>query len=394
MVFFLYKLLVGFVIIIEGYNNYYHFFRDLPIVPTTKAISASDKRFETLLNEARKNEETLRRFQAFELALMATDSAPELFEKLARGYHQSFSWDQVSLLLNDTDYEIRRVLDTSEFEYVKYPELKFIDNTTELISIFSGSHKPILGSFSDIYKSLFLEKHKLPASICLLPLVRHQKIIGSFNIGSYDKNRFYTENATDFLEHLAAVLAVCIETSISVEQLKHLGIFDNLTGVNNRHFFNQRLLEEAARVKRSESPMSCLFIDIDHFKNINDNFGHQAGDEVLQFIARVIRNQVRTIDIVARYGGEEFIVILLQTDPDSAMEIAERIRTGIAIDSFRSSNDCVINITASIGINTLVPEHCTEDLEQTTRQFIEQADKALYTAKNNGRNQTVIYRDN
>ena len=357
----------------------------------TKAVTPSDKRFETLLNEARNNEETLRRFQAFELALMATDSAPELFEKLTRGYHQSFSWDQVTLLLIDSEYEFRRVLDISEFEYVKHPELIFIDIDTELKSIFNESHQPVLGSYSDKYKSLFLEKHKLPASICLLPLVRHQKIIGSFNIGSFDKNRFNTDNATDFLEHLSAVIAVCIETSISVEQLKHLGIFDNLTGVNNRHFFNQRLMEEAARVKRTGSPMSCLFIDIDHFKTINDDFGHQIGDEVLQYIACVIRDQVRTIDIVARYGGEEFIVILLQTDPESAMEIAERIRTEIAKDSFRSTNDNIINITASIGINTLMSEHCTEDLEQTTKQFIEQADKALYAAKNNGRNQTARF---
>lgn len=360
-------------------------------MPTSKGVSESGKRFETLLNEARNNEETLRRFQAFELALMATDSAPELFEKLTRGYHQSFSWDQVTLLLIDSEYKFRRVLDISEFAHEKYPELIFVDTDTVLKPVFTGSYQPILGTCSDKYKFLFLENHKLPSSICLLPLVRHQKIIGSFNIGSYDKNRFNTDNATDFLEHLAAVMAVCIETSISIEQLKHLGIFDNLTGVNNRHFFNQRLQEEAARVKRSGLPMSCLFIDVDHFKNINDDFGHQVGDEVLQYIARVIRDQVRNIDIVARYGGEEFIVILLQTDPDSAMEIAERIRLEIAKNSFRSTNDCVINITASIGINTLIPEHCTGDLEQTTRQFIEQADKALYMAKNNGRNQTIIF---
>lgn len=357
----------------------------------TKAVTPSDKRFESLLNEARNNEETLRRFQAFELALMATDSAPELFEKLTRGYHQSFSWDQVTLLLFDPDYDIRRVLDISEFEHTNYPELIFVDSIAELKSIFNESHQPILGIFSDKYKSLFLEKHKLPASICLLPLVRHQNMIGSFNIGSYDKNRFNTDNATDFLEHLSAVIAVCIETSISVEQLKHLGIFDNLTGVNNRHFFNQRLLEEAARVKRSGSPMSCLFIDVDHFKNINDEFGHQVGDEVLQYIARIIRDQVRTIDIVARYGGEEFIVILPQSDTESAMEIAERIRMEIADIPFKSTSDYVINITASIGINTLIQEHCTEELEQAASLFIEQADKALYMAKNNGRNQTVTF---
>jgi diguanylate cyclase (GGDEF)-like protein len=357
-------------------------------------VSELDDRFGTLLKEARNNEEALRRFQAFELALMATDSAPGLFEKLTHGYHRSFSWDQVTLTLIDPKYDIRRVLETSAFDLAKYPELNFIENSTPLHTIYDETFQPVLSTYSDsTFKFLFLSEQKMPASICLLPLVRHQKLIGSFNVGSFDKNRFDTNSATDFLEHLAAVVAVCIETSISKEQLKHLGLFDNLTGVNNRRFFDQRLLEESARVIRSGEPMSCLFIDADHFKNINDSYGHQVGDEVLQYIAQIIREQVRSIDIVARYGGEEFIVILLQTETELAKEIAERTRLEIAKDPFQASNGCFTDITASIGISTLLPEHCDEELEQVSKQFIEHADKALYAAKNTGRNQTIIYSD-
>jgi len=358
-------------------------------------VSELDDRFEALLKEAHNNEETLRRFQAFELSLMATDSAPELFEKLTHGYHRSFSWNQVTLALIDPKYDIRRVLETSEFDLAEHPELIFIENNIPLQTIYSEAFQPVLTTYSDTtFEFLFSSKQKIPASVCLLPLVRHQKLIGSFNIGSFNKTRFDTNSATDFLEHLAAVIAVCIETSISMEQLKHLGLFDNLTGVNNRRFFDQRLLEEAARVKRSGAPMSCLFIDADHFKSINDSHGHQVGDEVLQYIAQIIREQVRSIDIVARYGGEEFIVILLQTDTDLAHEIAERTRIKIAKDPFQASNGCFIDITASIGISTLRPDHCGEEIEQVAKQFIEHADKALYAAKNNGRNQTTIFSDN
>jgi diguanylate cyclase (GGDEF)-like protein len=357
-------------------------------------VSELDERFEALLKEARNNEETLRRFQAFELALMATDSAPELFEKLTHGYHRSFSWDQVTLALIDPKYDIRRVLETSAFDLSQYLELIFIENNTPLHAIYGETFQPMLNTYSDsTFEFLFLSMQKKPASVCLLPLIRHHKLIGSFNIGSFDKNRFNTNSATDFLEHLAAVIAVCIETSISMEQLKHLGLFDNLTGVNNRRFFDQRLLEETARVKRSGAPMSCLFIDADHFKNINDSHGHQVGDEVLQYIAQIIREQVRSIDIVARYGGEEFIVILLQTDTELVKEIAERTRFEIAKDPFQASKGCFIDITASIGISTLLPEHCDEELDQAAKQFIEHADKALYAAKSNGRNQAIIYSD-
>ncbi len=207
-----------------------------------------------------------------------------------------------------------------------------------------------------------------------------------------DKDRFNEEAGADFLQHLAAVIAVCIDNNVSREHLKYLGLIDNLTGVNNRRFFDQRLLEETARVKRSGTPMSCLFVDVDYFKNINDNHGHQTGDQVLRYIARIIRDRVRTIDIVARYGGEEFTVILPQSTQSKALEIAERIRHKIAGSPF-CRDDTSIGLTASIGISTLLPQQCDGEIESITRKFVEQADQALYTAKNNGRNRTVCYAD-
>lgn len=138
--------------------------------------------------------------------------------------------------------------------------------------------------------------------------------------------------------------------------------------------------------------MSCLFVDADNFKSINDTHGHQVGDQVLQYIARIIRDQVRAIDIVARYGGEEFTVILPQSPQNKALEIAERIRHKIAGDPF-CCDEVNINLTASIGISTLLPHQSDDETESVARKFVEQADQALYAAKNGGRNKTVCYSD-
>ena len=135
----------------------------------------------------------------------------------------------------------------------------------------------------------------------------------------------------------------------------------------------------------------CLFVDVDHFKQINDTYGHPVGDQVLRHIAHIIREQVRTIDIVARYGGEEFTVILLQTAENKAMEVAERIRNRIERQPYLKDDGQAITLTASIGVNTLQPEDCTDDLRKNAQQFVGRADGALYTAKNTGRNKTVCY---
>ncbi len=351
-------------------------------------------RFEALLHEARCNEITLRKFQSFELALLATDSMAGLIEALLYKYRNGFGWDMVTLALIDPDYDIRRLLEQSAINIKDYKDLIFIQDEYPLNNVYNGSEIPLLMPYTDnMHLFLFPSSPQPPGSIGLLPLMRKRQLIGSFNVGSFKKERFHEDAATDFLEHLAAVISVCIETSLARERLKHLGLIDTLTGVNNRRFFDQRLLEEAARSKRTLASLSCLFIDIDHFKEINDTYGHQTGDEVLKYIARIIRDQVRTIDIVARYGGEEFTVLLLDSETDMATEIAERIRLKIAHKPFETSDLDQVNLTASLGISTLRPEQCIEPFDNATRQFIENADKALYKAKNSGRNRVISFKE-
>ena len=142
---------------------------------------------------------------------------------------------------------------------------------------------------------------------------------------------------------------------------------------------------------RSNAPLSCLFVDVDHFKKINDEHGHQSGDQVLRHVAQVIREQVRSIDIVARYGGEEFTVLLLQATAARAQEIAERIRSTLAETTYYTDDGRRIALSVSIGVNTLPPGETPANLSAAAKNLVEGADQALYAAKNSGRNRTVSY---
>ncbi|MCX6073851.1 MAG: sensor domain-containing diguanylate cyclase [Campylobacterales bacterium] len=162
--------------------------------------------------------------------------------------------------------------------------------------------------------------------------------------------------------------------------LEKLAFHDALTGLYNRGDFDKKLQEELNRALRYETSLSLLMLDIDFFKNINDTYGHQAGDEVLKSIATIILTSIRNNDYGARYGGEEFIVILPETNTTEAIVLAERIKETIEKNEFNLSNDTAIHLTISIGVASSTKGISPEYL-------LEVADNALYKAKENGRNQ-------
>ncbi|MBL0794256.1 sensor domain-containing diguanylate cyclase [Pseudomonas sp. B7] len=167
-------------------------------------------------------------------------------------------------------------------------------------------------------------------------------------------------------------------------ELAQLAATDALTGVANRRMLDQSLRHEWFRAQRSGKPLSLLMIDADHFKAFNDRHGHQAGDQALRELARVITTNVRRpADLVARYGGEEFSVILAETDSVGAQQIAEHIRA--AVEQLSSVNEDQSPMTVSIGISTW-----TATSEISLEQLLFAADKALYQAKEGGRNRVVV----
>lgn len=167
------------------------------------------------------------------------------------------------------------------------------------------------------------------------------------------------------------------------EELNHQAMHDSLTGVLNRRALMLRLEQEVQRANRYGHPLSILFLDLDFFKQVNDTYGHIAGDKVLQEVCLIIQGTIRDSDILARYGGEEFAILSTETPIESARELAVRIKSNIAS---QFSNHAILKktLTVSIGISQLFPG---EELSQ----LFSRADNALYEAKRKGRNRIVIY---
>ncbi len=167
-----------------------------------------------------------------------------------------------------------------------------------------------------------------------------------------------------------------------LKELEELAITDELTQLyNSRHFYNQ-LDMEAYRSKRYNHPLSLLFIDVDHFKQYNDAYGHLQGDKVLIILCRIINSCLRTMDSAYRYGGEEFTVILPETEGKEALIVAARIRASMEAEKFTHGSGKTVNVTISIGVT----EYCPDE---NISPFVHRADKAMYMAKQQGRNKVV-----
>lgn len=196
---------------------------------------------------------------------------------------------------------------------------------------------------------------------------------------------------------LGAVLVLfvgtlALETTTEIKRistLQHENITDHLIGIYNRRYLDKKIAEEIPRVSRYGMPLSMLLLDIDHFKAVNDNYGHQIGDQTLKNLGKLLFKKVRDTDIIARYGGEEIAVLALQTPVSDAGDLAERLRkaveTSIMVPADENEKRPAIKITVSIGV-TGFDEQVTDH-----HVLIERADKALYKAKHGGRNRVIVY---
>ena len=175
----------------------------------------------------------------------------------------------------------------------------------------------------------------------------------------------------------------------SLEEIQKQSVTDALTDINNRKFFDQSITHAMAQAERNNEPLCLIMTDIDHFKQFNDTFGHQTGDQVLRLVAKTIQSTVRDSDIACRYGGEEFIIILPKTHLEGARTLANKIRVAIEETELlkNSKNRSLGKITASFGVSLL-----QENDSETT--LIERADLALYAAKRNGRNCVEMQENN
>ena len=215
-----------------------------------------------------------------------------------------------------------------------------------------------------------------------IPLMIEQEIVGVLNINDVGQDSFDVGDL-DFILNLSEFIAMSISNAVLYEQTNKLAVTDGLTGVTNRQSLMKSLQIEFERSKRYNSPLSLILLDVDHFKDVNDTYGHQKGDEILIAFASLLKKACRANDIAARYGGEEFVMVLPQSNAQGAFKIAERVREEIMKISF-TGNESNFAVTVSCGVAEFNKDY------ESINKLITVADRALYEAKNGGRNKTIL----
>jgi len=375
-----------------------------PLQATTSALIA----------RIEENQRILQRYHRAEALLLGCTGLAELLQALLLEIRHLFDLDTISLVIHDPDYSVGDLLD--------YLDISRFDGCLQLVageetikSVYGQLAGPqqspwastgltvslgpwICGSASQLFHGW----HTI-GSVALLPLERKTRLLGSLHLGSHSPDRFSADKATDFMRHLALIVGVCLENCIAREQLRRQGQVDMLTQVRNRRSFEEEFVRELARAERNGEALSCMFIDVDHFKRINDTYGHQAGDLCLKAVAQRVQAQLRKTDLLARYGGEEFVVLLPRCLAPEAVRTAERIRLAleaepVVVDSLvleqTTAAGCgEIAISASLGVSCWqASDGRSGDLAGLGAKLLQAADSAMYDAKQAGRN-LVCLRD-
>ena len=209
------------------------------------------------------------------------------------------------------------------------------------------------------------------------------KVMGAIAVQDYEHADVYDQAHVDLLSTIASQASIALENARLFAETQSMARTDALTGVANRRYLFELGAQELSRARRFGHPLSVLLLDIDHFKHVNDSYGHAAGDQVLQALARCCQKQVRDIDVVGRYGGEEFVILLVETDSAGALRSAERLRAQVA-QMVTETDQGPITVNISLGV-------ASAQLDRDGfATLVVRADSALYAAKQAGRNRVEV----
>lgn len=253
----------------------------------------------------------------------------------------------------------------------------------ELIAIFSSKIDGMISHSAYVYTNaefgLEIKSGVFTKHLCSYALKVEQQQLGELTLM---RNHRFSDVEIKLLETLLCCLIYPLKNATLFHQALKLAYTDSLTQTHNRASFNDVLKREINLAVRHTKKLSIIFLDIDHFKTINDKHGHECGDVTLAAVAKRIKDNLRSSDIVFRVGGEEFVALLSDTDLGGAQLLAERIRRSIELYTLAYGME-LIKVTASLGVSTL-HSHDTVD------SFVKRADNAMYKAKHNGRNQVIV----
>jgi diguanylate cyclase (GGDEF)-like protein len=345
---------------------------------------------QSLLERIETNQRIQQHFHSFEAKLLASAGLSDLLGLIFSEMVEHFELADVGVVLVDSDYSVRDLLERLQLSHFDNRlQLRHSDDFS--MSLYSQQPSVMLGELDALTSSRLFPNCQGVGSAALLPLMRDQQLIGSVHFASASRARFSADKSTDFMQHLASIVGVCLENCLAREHLRLQGQIDMLTQIRNRRSFEEEFAKDMERAERADDPVSCMFIDVDHFKKINDQFGHQAGDLCLKKVAASINEQLRKTDVLARYGGEEFVVLLPRCHSEPGRVIAERVRSAVAHLEVVCDSGDLIRPTVSVGLTTWQPVgERSQGLIKVGERILNVADEAMYQAKKSGRNQVVV----
>ncbi len=283
--------------------------------------------------------------------------------------------------LNNSEHIIEKVL-SEDTNIVAYED-KQVDIDTSVINLVlkNKHYLPTNGKF-DFEKNVLLNNKSLfenYKSLISFPIMEQENAIGTISLLSKDFGK-YDEQVISILKVMFNMLDISLFNAKIYQKMEEMATTDGLTGLINHRTFQEKIIQYLQRAKRYNKKVGIVLTDIDHFKSVNDSYGHPMGDEVLRKVASLLKKSIRNVDLVARYGGEEFVIILEETEKDAIYTLTNRIREELKQLEFHS-NGKSFRISISMGFS--IYPNSSEDKQQ----LIDLADKALYFSKKNGRDQ-------
>ncbi len=224
-----------------------------------------------------------------------------------------------------------------------------------------------------------------PEILMCVPLMAQNDIYGLLYLELNPEEIERIEDHKLLINAFSELTALALANVRLRENLRHQSIRDPLTSLYNRRYLEDFLFKQLHQAERTKVPLCLLMLDLDHFKKLNDTYGHDAGDAALKEFGKILQNDIRVSDIASRYGGEEFIIVLYDADAAAAKSRANSIREAFSMAQIRYGAQVIGPLSVSIGISQFPSDG------QTLQTLVESADRALYCAKNNGRNQVVFF---
>jgi len=247
-----------------------------------------------------------------------------------------------------------------------------------VIGDIEAEYRRYVSSYEDLVVDGTAEK-----SLVFIPLLAGGRVVGMFSVQSHIPHA-YDRRKVEVLHAIGSYIAIAIENAGLFRRIRELAVTDALTGLSNRRRITEATEEAFRKAQRYELPTGFILLDLDHFKQINDTYGHDSGDAVLQILAKALSGQIRDCDLLGRFGGEEFVVLLPETGVEGARLLAERLRRTIEALEIVLPDGGTLRVTASFGVSAVLPG------DGEGRAALKRADRALYRAKNSGRNGVAV----